>query len=239
MNQLIKENNLLFEKKKIGMQFVSLSHLQTQNDLTQLVKTFYKKELLVNESRKLLVIQCDINNLGIQKINYAKFIFEYERQKLSENYETNYKDVIFIVHVNPTKTNNQFIVDFNTPWKFVFIDEIRNVEPSLNELLKRPFSQHIQEIDLKQVVFSQYRISLSMLRYSNKHTHLLDLRNRIKKLQKLLNNEMFWNVLQPKLINICLNCFEKNQISFYSEHVAFHINHYFKLANNYSDITLI
>ena len=230
----INIDNLIQASREIGANIeyhsvVSMAELKSEMELIELVKQFFGKKITSANGQHLLVLQCE--NMNLDLLNQTKFIIQKHRKCISPS-ESVGKNILLLINVVPGKSiNSQHLIEFDIPWKFAFIDEIRPTETTIYEILNRPFTEQIQTTNVRQVIKSNFRTSLAMLRKFN--TKINDITLLISRTNELIDSDECWKVINKKVLEICHDYFSQNQINFYSTYVANHINEYFLVVNTY------
>lgn len=208
---------------------LSLSDLKSDIGLSEKLKQYFEKPVSTQTAQHVLIIQCEIVNFDL--LNQTKFMIQKQRT-CSGILNTQGKNVLLIVNVVPGKSNTtQYLIEFDTPWKYAFIDEIRPMQHSIYDILNRPFSEQIQLANVRQIISNNFRTALALLRKTN--TKINDITVLISRTKELLDNEDCWKVIQPKIMEICFDYFSQNQTNYYSTFVAQHMQEYFLVANTY------
>jgi len=67
---------------------------------------------------------------SFQIVQHAQYICDSIQAKYNKK-----RNLLFLIHIRPCSATSEYFIDFDTQWKFVFIDEIRELVPNIRDLL--------------------------------------------------------------------------------------------------------
>jgi hypothetical protein len=181
-----------------------LSQLSNEKDLIQHLDTFLASD--IKESS--LIIQCDPISCKQSLINHAQYLC-IQQKNLSEASGLLYnkhRNIIFMIHLPPgisNKTSN-FSLDFNLPWKYYFIDDLRDESKlPLDKIINNSvFHLVTQEyIDIHEIIVDKFQYALSFCPTPDLN-QMTDFRNRITLFRKLLEIPEFEKYIAEIVISI-------------------------------------
>jgi hypothetical protein len=224
----VQDNVQMDQFKKIIV--LQLHEIESEYSLSEKIESYF----LGGAEESLLVLQCDTGAVSVQRILHAQYIVESKRALEKDGK----KHILFLIHLHPCNSEVGYTIDFDTPWRYVFIDEIRSVEPTIDVLIRIPLVDHVSQLDLHSLICNNFKKSLSQLRYSDESMGAIP--ERIRLVSKLLNNEAFWKHAEPKLAKLVTASFSNDQNSMmWSDYVAKNTKKYYlRYGNFYTAITL-
>jgi len=207
--------------------YLSLIHLhefESEVDVATAVEAYFQRKDV-----SVLIVQCDMNLNSLKRVQYLKYICEKNRALSDSNLV---KHILLITHIRPCNQDMRFSIDFDASWRYVFIDELREIQPPIDSIIRSSLSDHCDNVNLRHTVKLNFRTSISLLRYRDQEK-IDHVTRRIKHVSELLNNDEFWNAVQPRLRSILLLCFSTERKNMWSHHVAQYAQKYFLLAENF------
>lgn len=197
-----------------------LHKMESESEVLDCLKHFFD----FNNPIKKLIFQCDLSVVTQQKIQQVKLIGDRLRQ---EDPIRSKKMIIFLIHIHPFQPN-RYQIHFSGSEKNIFLDEIQSISPDFSTLLSEPLTSYLEQIDIRSIISSSFRTSLSQLGYSVPE---MNIPRKINIFSFLLLQDTFWSLLQPKMKLLISNYFAKKNPTYWSEFVAMKVVTFFESGN--------
>ena len=201
---------------------ILLSQLSSEKDLILRLKSFFSSE----EKESSLVVQCDPISCNQSLINHAQHICVQQKNILEASGALigKSKNIVFIIHLPPGISSRlrHFSMDFNLPWKYYFIDDLRIVTGlSLTDMIHN--SLHSLSIngkfDIRSVINAKFQNALSFcLTPDIGEFNAASFKDRIGRFRTIFGIPEFQNYVVD-LINLIFATHDKNPDTGYYYHV--------------------
>jgi len=201
--------------------FAYLHKIDSEVHLQSLLQKFFES------SFRNIVFQCDLSIVTQQKIQHVKLLGERFRQMSPHDRHLRHKTLIFLIHIHPFQ-QTRFCVHFSGSEKNVFLDEIQTTNPPFTGLLIDPLLSYVERINIRSIILSSFRTSLSQLHFSSPS---LNIPKKIQVLSDLLQRDEFWTLLQPKIKQVISQCFSRKNPTYWAEYVAIRVGTFFEAGN--------
>jgi hypothetical protein len=182
-----------------------LSQLSSERDLIVRLKLFFDTP----HAQHTLIIQCDPITCSQSLINHAQQICVQQRNFTQNDLEELHhsRNIVFIIHLPPGISNRvrQYSLDFNVPWKYYFVDDLRTagilsttklVESSMVDLIKD------QSFNIRGTIESKFQYALSFCISPDLPLEEVSFRERISLIRKLLSVPEFYDFILELIILI-------------------------------------
>ena len=212
LDMILDEKDKNKSPLKYKYSVLQLAELTSERQLHKHLKEFYSAK---EDEHTILMVQCDPIACRQSLINHARFIcmrqraqYEYSMEKSNQEY-TYQKHLLFIVHLPPgvRQRDRQFTLDFNAPWTYIFVDDLRPMESEkfdvVTMLTQSPYDLvEKQLLQVRPILFSRYQHALSSCTVADINNPAAYFGKRLEVLRKLLGEV-------PEFVDVVDNCIMK------------------------------